>query len=71
MLTNSKTPHFSVRTDEKYWQCERKRPYSSVKYARNAAGLASKKASMPVVPYKCPHCGSWHIGKSMKRKEND
>ena len=62
-LTNSRTPHYSTRTDNQYWQCERKKSYDSVKRARNAVGRASNLSGKCIESYKCPFCKQWHIGK--------
>lgn len=71
-LTNSRTPHFSTRTDNQYWQCERKKSYPNVKKARNAAGRASNLSGKDIQHYKCPYCKAYHIGKPTKSiKESD
>ncbi len=48
------------------YQCWRKRPYSTKKDAKGAARSIEQRAGRLHV-YRCPHCGSWHIGHRPRR----
>ncbi len=43
--------------------CRSKRDYNSWAVAAESAGVVLAKASLDLVPYKCPFCPSWHLTK--------
>jgi hypothetical protein len=45
-------------------RCDRKKPYFSEGVAKKVAWERSLIARSPIVPYRCPDCGQWHIGKA-------
>ena len=52
----------------KWWQCTRKRPYTSIKQATNTMRKYNGNKK-DVHVYECPHCYQYHIGhKPQKRK---
>lgn len=56
-------------------QCTRKIAYPNRKYAKNALAAQARAAQRngsriekTLRPYKCPHCGLWHVGHRQKRR---
>lgn len=52
----------------KWWQCSRKKPYTSFIKATNTMIKFKGAKNKNYHVYECPHCYFWHIGR--KRKED-
>ena len=48
--------------------CSRKKKLTE-EGAERAVRLVLKIHGLSVMPYKCRHCGGWHIGKTLAQKE--
>ncbi len=42
-------------------QCHGKRPFTTKKLAKQAATLGEQAVGR-LHPFRCPHCGQWHLG---------
>jgi hypothetical protein len=45
----------------KWIACSRKRPFSNRKLAKDAASRIRARGGTKLRPYKCEHCGSFHL----------
>lgn len=49
--------HYNPRT-----QCDGKRPYRDKATAKTVAKRSERSLRQRLHPYRCPHCGYWHLG---------
>lgn len=67
------TPHRGAAT----MACTGKSPFATQRQAARVAERMMRKSETTAVPYRCPHCGAWHIagrsalGWNVKRKVGD
>ena len=47
--------------------CTGKFPFASKADASASARNVSRRKSVPACPYKCMHCGSWHVGTKLHK----
>lgn len=54
------------RVGDPDWQCSSKRLYITLSRAKLALAkmkrVSGRRVSKLLKPYKCPHCGQWHLG---------
>lgn len=51
-----------MQTDRKDAQCTGKQPFPNRHVAQQVAHKTSQRHEQAMGAYKCPHCGSWHVG---------
>ncbi len=52
-----------------YWECGRKRPHATLDAAERMAARIrhNTKGGSVLAPYRCPHCGQWHLAHRVRR----
>lgn len=61
-------PMAGTRNYAMWIACSRKKPYHSVKAAKDAAARIRRRSNVKLEPYTCPHCGETHLATAQTKR---